>query len=137
MNVRKKLTKYSGGGRNDGSKSGPFAMTKEEQDKSTAAVLKGDKEFMKDAKREERKTDRTIRRTGGGAEGLKKLQNRLRRKTKRQRRRENRREKVKKWMSTHTLNPIKAKNSRGRKKDSTGGQGKNAGCQGAGCGAYE
>ena len=131
-----KAKKYSQGGRNDFPKGGPFAMTKEEQDKSTAAVLKGDKEFMKDAKREERKTDRTIRRTGGGAEGLKKLQDRLRAKTKRKKRRETRREKIRKWVSTHTLNPIKAMNSSGKKKDFTGGQGKNAGCQGAGCGAY-
>lgn len=128
------VKKYSKGGKRGGPGDGnPFAMTKDEQDKSTAAVLRGDKGFMKDLKKEERKTDRTIRRTGGGAEGLKKLQDRLRKKAKRKRRRENRR----KRRANRTLNPIKAIKSRGRKKDFTGGQGKNAGCQGAGCGAFE
>lgn len=111
----------------------PFKMTKKEEDKSTAAVLKSDKKFAKDAKREERKTDRTIKRTGGGAEGLSKLQDRLRKKAQRKRKQEARRRK----RANKTLNPIKAIKSRGRKKNFTGGQGKNAGCQGAGCGAYE
>lgn len=125
------VKKYNRGGKAGGPGDGnPFAMTKEEQDKSTAEALKGDKKFMKDLKREERKIDRTIRRTGGGAEGLKKLQDRLRKKAQRKRKRERRR-------ANRTLNPIKAIKSRGRKKDFTGGQGKNAGCQGAGCGAYE
>jgi len=125
-----KKKKLSTGGKIDGN---PFAMTKKEEDKSAVAVLKEDKEFMKDARREERKTDRTIKRTGGGAEGLSKLQDRLRKKAQRKRKKEARRRK----RSNRTLNPIKAIKSRGRKKDFSGGQGKNAGCQGAGCGAYE
>lgn len=123
------VKKYKKGGRSGN----PFSMTKKEEDKSTAAVLKGDKEFMKDAKREERKTGRTIKRTGGGAEGLSKLQDRLRKKAQRKRKQEARKRK----RANRTLNPVKAIKSRGRKKDFTGGQGKNAGCQGAGCGAYE
>jgi len=125
--------KYKHGGKHGGPEGNPFALTKEQQDESTAAYLRGDKKFMKELKKEERKVDRTIRRTGGGAEGIKKLQEQLRRKAKRKRRRENRR----KRRANRTLNPIKAIKSRGRKKDFSGGQGKSAGCQGAGCGAYE
>lgn len=124
-----KVKKYKAGGK----VGNPFALTKKEEDKSTAAYLKSDKKFVKDAKREERKTARTIKRTGGGAEGLSKLQDRLRKKAQRKRKQEARRRK----RSNKTLNPFKAIKSRGRKKNFTGGQGKNAGCQGAGCGAYE
>tara|TARA_R100001460_G_scaffold70878_1_gene111567 strand:- start:429 stop:821 length:393 start_codon:yes stop_codon:yes gene_type:complete len=127
------VTKYKQGGRTGN----PFAMTKKEEDKSAAAVLKGDKDFMKGAKRAERKTDKTIKRTGGGAEGLAKLQDRLRKKAKRKREKEARRRKRANKRANRTLNPFKALKSRGRNNDSTGGQGKNAGCQGAGCGAYE
>ena len=129
VNKAGKGMKYAAGGK----VGNPFALTKKQEDESKAAYLKTDKKFVKDAKREERKTDRTVKRTGGGAEGLSKLQDRLRKKAQRKRNQEARRRK----RSNKTLNPFKAIKSRGRKKNFTGGQGKNAGCQGAGCGAYE
>ena len=45
-------------------------MTKKEEDKSTVDVLKSDKKFVKNAKREMKKTQRVINRKGRGAEGL-------------------------------------------------------------------
>ena len=130
------VKKYKDGGEGPG---GPFSMTKEEEDKATVDVLKGDKKFMRKAKRDEKKTDRVIKRKGAGAEGLKKLQKQLQDRARRKRRRKSRQEKRQNRRTARKLGrqmTVRKFNEnvlgRGNKLSA-----KEAGCQGAGCGAYE
>ena len=117
---------------------GPFSMTKKEEDKATVDVLKGDKKFVKKAKRDEKKTQRTINRKGRGAEGLAKLQKQLRAKAKRKRKKENRQQKRSNKRSARQLGrQLMAKRVGKALGRGNSISAKEAGCQGAGCGAYE
>ena len=121
-----------------GKVSGPFSMTKKEEDKATVDVLKGDEKFVKKAKRDEKKTQRTINRKGRGAEGLAKLQKQLRAKAKRKRKKENRQQKRSNKRSARQLGrQLMAKRVGKALGRGNSISAKEAGCQGAGCGAYE
>jgi carbon monoxide dehydrogenase subunit G len=117
---------------------GPFSMTKKEEDKAAVDVLKGDKKFVKKVKRDEKKTQRTINRKGRGAEGLAKLQKQLRAKAKRKRKKENRQQKRSNKRSARQLGrQLMAKRVGKALGRGNSISAKEAGCQGAGCGAYE
>ena len=121
-----------------GKVSGPFSMTKKEEDKATVDVLKGDEKFMKKAKRDEKKTQRIINRKGRGAEGLAKLKKQLRKKAERKRKKENRQQKRSNKKAARQL----GRQMMSKRVGKALGRGnsisaKEAGCQGAGCGAYE
>lgn len=131
-----RVLKYNKGGKGPGN---PFAMTKKEEDKATVDVLKGDKKLVRKAKIDEIKTGIVQGLKGGGAEGLKKLEKQLERRAKRKRKRKNRQErrqnkrkarKLGRQMTVRKFN----ENVLGRGNKTSA---KEAGCQGAGCGAYE
>jgi|TARA_Y100000289_G_C3912489_1_gene145489 hypothetical protein len=128
------VKKYKHGGEHGN----PFAMTKEEEDKATVDVLKGDKKFLKKAKKDEKRTGRLIKRKGSGAEGLAKFQDQLQRRAKRKRKREGRKQKRQNRRAGRALGREMMRRRIGKAL----GRGnslsaKEAGCQGAGCGAYE
>lgn len=129
------VKKYKDGGEGPG---GLFSMTKKEEDKATVAVLKGDKKFMKKAKRDEKKTGRVMKRKGGGAEGLKKLQKQLQDKVKNKRKREGRKQKRQNRKAGRALGREMMRRRIGKALGLGNSlSAKEAGCQGAGCGAYE
>jgi len=129
------VKKYKDGGKGPG---GPFSMTKEEEDKATVDVLKGDKKFVKKAKRDEKRTARLIKRKGGGAEGLGKLQDQLQARAKRKRKKEGRQQKRRNRRSARQLGrQLMAKRVGKALGRGNSISAKEAGCQGAGCGAYE
>ena len=134
MGYAGKGMKYKAGGK----VGNPFAMTKKEEDKSTVDVLKSDKKFVKNAKREEKKTQRVINRKGRGAEGLAKLQKQLRAKAKRKRKKQNRQQKRSNKRAARQLGrQMMAKRVGKALGRGNAPSAKEAGCQGAGCGAYE
>tara|TARA_R100001591_G_scaffold101615_2_gene108387 strand:- start:315 stop:716 length:402 start_codon:yes stop_codon:yes gene_type:complete len=131
-----RVVKYNKGGKGPGN---PFAMSKETEDKSKVHELKGDKKFMRKAKIEEIKTGIVQGLKGGGAEGLKKLERQLEKRSKRKRKRKSRQERRQNKRKARQLGrrmAIRKFNEdvlgRGNKTSA-----KEAGCQGAGCGAYE
>ena len=110
---------------------GAFEMSEEEQDKSAAEVIKGTRTKRQATmdKRAEKETERIMKRSQrkvgrkkyGDKNALEIYQEKLRKKANR-----------KKGKRKNVFGPKRVN----RRRRPTGGKG-NAGCQGAGCGAYE
>ena len=99
---------------------------KKKERKNRRSEKQVDRKINKYTKKAIRKNDG--KKAGAGQKGLKMYQEKLRKKAERKRKRKGRREKIK--------TAFKFKDRVNRRRRPTGGQG-NAGCQGAGCGAYE